>query len=110
LAANIANAETPGYKGVDLIFEEELRRVALSTQEVGLVKTHPTHFPQALTLSTVIGRIEPTTTILTRNDLNSVDIEREMVKLAENSLMYEATIQMLNNKMRGLREAIREGR
>ncbi len=110
LAANIANADTPGYRGVDLVFEEELRKALLSAQEVRLAKTHSKHLPEAFPPGSVIGRIEPTGTILVGNDLNSVDLEQEMVRLAENSLLYEAAVQALSKRLRGLKEAIREGR
>lgn len=110
LAANIANVDTPGYMGVDLVFEEELRKAVLSARGMRLSKTHPKHFPQVLFLDSVTGRAEPTGTTSMGIDLNSVDIEQEMVKLAENSLIYEATVQMLTKKLRGLKEAIREGR
>jgi flagellar basal-body rod protein FlgB len=110
LATNIANADTPGYKGVDLFFEEELQKAVKSPREIGLANTHAMHFPRALSLGSVRGRIESTETISMRNDDNSVNMEQEMVKLAENSLLYEAAIHMLTKKLRGLREAIQEGR
>jgi len=110
LAGNIANADTPGYRGVELVFEDELREALLSAREVALVRTNANHFPQDLPLRSVVGRIEPTGTLFIGNDRNSVDIEQEMVKLAENSLMYEAAVQILTKKLRGLEEAIREGR
>lgn len=110
LAANIANVDTPGYVGINLVFEEELRKAVLTTGEMGLAKTHPKHFPQILSLHALSGRVEPIETPFMGNDRNSVDMEGEMVKLAENSLMYEATIQMLIRKFRGLNETIREGR
>jgi len=110
LATNIANADTPGYTGINLVFEEELRKAASSAGARGLAKTHPKHFPQAPSLSSISGHIEATETPLMGNDRNSVEVEREMVKLAENTLMYEAAVQMLTKKFRGLKEAIREGR
>jgi len=110
LAANIANGDTPGYRGVDLLFEEELRKAVLSARGVGLTKTHSKHFPRVLSLNSVTGRVEPTRTTYVGGDLNSVSVEQEMVKLAENSLMYEAAVQMLIKKLRGLREAIQQAR
>ncbi len=110
LAGNIANADTPGYQGVEIVFEDELREALLSARKVALVRTNAKHFPQDLPFRSVVGRIEPTGTLFIGNDRNSVDIEQEMVKLAENSLMYEAAVQILTKKLRGLEEAIREGR
>lgn len=110
LAANIANTDTPGYRAVDLVFEEELRNAWRSSRGTGLAKTHSRHFSQVLAPGSVAGRVEPTGTPSMGIDRNSVNIEREMVKLAENSLMYEAAVQMLIKKFRGLKEVIREGR
>ncbi len=110
LAANIANADTPGYRAVDLVFDEELRNALLASRGTGLVKTHPKHFSQVSSLTSLRGRPAPTGITSMGIDRNTVDIEQEMVKLAENSLMYEATAQMLIKKFRGLKEAIREGR
>lgn len=58
----------------------------------------------------VTGSVEPTDTTFTAGDGNSVNVEREMVKLAENSLLYEATVQMLTKKFQNLKHIIREGR
>lgn len=110
LAANVANADTPGYVAVDLVFEEELRKAAPSQRGTGVTKTHPKHFPQVVSPGALPGRIEPSETITMGNDRNTVNVEQEMVKLAENSLVYEASVQMLIKKLRGLKEAIREGR
>lgn len=107
LAANIANADTPGYVGVDLVFEEELRKAASSSGRSGLTRTHREHFPQALSLDNLSGRLEPTEVPFMGRDRNSVDMEREMVKLAENTLMYETAVQMLIKKFRGLKEAMK---
>ena len=43
-------------------------------------------------------------------DGNTVDLDREMAKIAENQLMYNATLRMLAHKFRGLKSAIAEGR
>jgi flagellar basal-body rod protein FlgB len=45
-----------------------------------------------------------------RNDGNNVDVDREMSRLAETSLTYNALVQAMNMKLSGLRSAIFEGR
>jgi flagellar basal-body rod protein FlgB len=42
-------------------------------------------------------------------DENSVDLEREMVKLGENQVVYQALAQMVSHKFGQLRLSIREG-
>ncbi|MBW2057126.1 MAG: flagellar basal body rod protein FlgB [Deltaproteobacteria bacterium] len=110
LAANIANGDTPGYRALDLAFEKELREAWVSSKGIALVKTNPRHISSALSPLSVAGRIEVGRPVSMGMDQNSVDMDREMVKLAENSLMYEATVQMLIKKFRYLKDAIREGR
>lgn len=110
LAANVANADTPGYKAVDLVFEEELQRAVRAGGGLGMTRTHPRHLLPMGATDRTLGRVEASPSPSRRMDGNTVDMEREMVKLVENSLMYEATAQMLAKKFRGLRDVIREGR
>ena len=110
LAGNIANADTPGYRGVDLVFEDEMREAVSSTRGTGLARTHSKHLPAMDSFNAVVGHIEATPAAIMGNDRNSVSIEHDMAKLAENSLLYETAVQALTKKFRGLMEAIREGR
>jgi flagellar basal-body rod protein FlgB len=109
LTTNIANADTPGYVGFDFVFEEELHKAAQAARVKGLARTHVKHFPQGSSLASVTGRVEVIDTPFKGQDRNSVNIEKEMVKVAENSLLYEATVQMVTKKFQWLKEAIREG-
>jgi flagellar basal-body rod protein FlgB len=111
LAANVANVETPGYKAKDLIFEKALGE-AMRAEEPGPLRvTNPRHFdgrkltplelvkPEVIRSANAVGSL----------DGNSVDLEREMAKVAENQMAYEVLTQILTSKFRGLRIAIREG-
>jgi flagellar basal-body rod protein FlgB len=106
IAANIANQDTPGYRAVDVSFQEALGAAAESA--LAPLPTHPGHLstdPTAATeiTSTAAGRSS-------RLDGNTVNVEHEMAKLAENSLMYQAGTELLSAKFRLLKTAIREGR
>lgn len=111
LAANVANVETPGYKSKDIVFEKALG-AAMHAHEPGPLRvTNARHLdgrvgtPLALVKPEVIRTGNPVGSL----DDNSVDLEREMAKVAENQVAYETLTQILNNKFRGLRLAIREG-
>jgi flagellar basal body rod protein FlgB len=41
---------------------------------------------------------------------DKVDMDREMVSIAENHLMHNAAVEMLARKFRALQSAIREGK
>jgi flagellar basal-body rod protein FlgB len=110
IASNIANVDTPGYSPVRLEFEEKLRQ-AVKAGGKAQEPTHPAHFP--LTGGTV-SSIQPEV-VQVRNksnlgDRNGVSIDREMVSLSENQILYEATIQLLNKKLGFLKYVAEESR
>ncbi len=108
--ANIANAETPGYAAKKVDFEEALAR-AVDIDGMGRLNGNdPAHFPagrgslsnvRADTYDNPDGSVNP--------DGNTVDLEREMSTLAENSIMYKAAVQLMNKKLAALRYAATEG-
>ena len=111
LASNIANAETPGYKSRDLVFERALGE-AMKSQEPGpLEVTNPRHMDgrNIVPLDQVRPQVIHTSNPVGSLDENSVDLEREMVKLGENQVVYQALAQMVMHKFAQLRMSIREG-
>jgi flagellar basal-body rod protein FlgB len=110
LNTNIANAETPGFKAKKVDFEEALSR-AVDVQGLGRMSTeHGDHFPvNGNAISKVSADVYENPDIPMSNDGNSVDLEREMAELAENSILYKAAIQLINKKLAGVAYAIEEG-
>ncbi len=94
IATNIANVDTPGFKTRRVIFEEKLRN--LLNQNLTREKL------QKLTPEI---RIDYTSNL--REDLNNVNIEKEIVKLSMNTLRYNLYVQLLNKKLEKLKMAIR---
>lgn len=99
IAANIANAETPGYAAQTFTFEQELQR-ALSTGGPRPVTSHPNHLPLAPSgLDQVQGTLTTQRDTTGLGDENSVSTDQEMIRLSENELLYEAAVTMLNKKL-----------
>jgi flagellar basal-body rod protein FlgB len=95
LATNIANAETPQYKRVDLApsFSAELKNALAN------------HDPTRLT--TLQPRLAVDTQALpTRRDGNTVNLENELVQLSQNSLQHAVETQMISASLLKLRLAI----
>ena len=108
LASNIANQETPGYRAVDINFEDELRKKQGAAMAAPLARTDTAHLipvREAGVSPAVVERSTDTESY----DRNSVGIEGEMVKLSENSMMYNASARMLKGKFNLLMTAIKEG-
>ena len=111
IAHNLANAETPGYRRFDVIFEELLaaRQRALSRRQVPLRRTHPSHL-DGLPRAPVHPVVVRDTTSFVRNDGNNVDLERELALLAKNGLFYQAALRTLGSRLGALRTVVSEGR
>ncbi len=96
ITSNLANAEIPGYKFRDISFQDTMRR-AMDGKDAELRRTNNRHFP-------VNGANSSTVTVESTND-----IDQEMVKLAENNLMYQASVQLLAKKFEMIRTVVTEG-
>ncbi len=93
LASNIANVETPGYKEKDLDFRKELDSLT----------NDPAAHIEVSEKSTADDGIAAV-------DGNSVGLENQIVKMTENTLMFNSLVQMINKKFSMIRYAINEGR
>ena len=109
LSTNVANIDTPGYKGHDLRFSDELKKAAGRKGSMPLTKTNERHLPLE-TGNIKGGRLVPTNDAVHRLDGNTVDLDKEMAKLAENSLYYNTAAQITTKKLRGILTAISEVR
>ena len=96
ISGNVANLDTPNYTRKDLKFHDMLTSYLHGGPKVGLTSTHPTHIQKDR--SNLAGLIQ--------DSGNAVDIDREMVEMAENQLSYQASVQMLNKKLDALRTVI----
>ena len=102
LASNIANAATPNFKARDIDFDTELRRI----NKIGNIETtNNTHFAS---IQKRIGKdsvyrlpIHPSL------DGNTVEMAVEQMQFSENVMRYQTTLSFLNNKIAGLRSAIK---
>jgi flagellar basal-body rod protein FlgB len=54
--------------------------------------------------------IDDTQELSLRGDGNTVDIDKQMGNMAENTLMYKAAAQMIHSKFQGLKSAIQGGK
>ncbi|MFZ0451503.1 MAG: flagellar basal body rod protein FlgB [Desulfatiglandaceae bacterium] len=109
ISTNVANIDTPGFRPKQLKFDEELRR-AVGNENMSLAKTNGKHLP-GFNESGLQGApsfdLESEGT--SKLGDNSLDIDKEMAKMAKNNLLYEATVKMLSKKFDLLKTAI-EGR
>jgi flagellar basal-body rod protein FlgB len=106
LSDNIANIDTPGYQAKSVPFEAELRR-ATGGAGVPLQATDPRHLRTAPGGGSSLGMQQVQQLTSSRLDQNNVDIDQEMVSLAETQMRYQAAASALNTRISILRNVIR---
>ena len=110
LTSNIANIDTPNYKAFKVVMEDARKHQAHATRPVELVLTQPRHLSGRYSSSspTKIKTVDSSGNNF-RADGNTVDLDRTMGKLAENTLMYRTAAQIIKKKFQGLKNAIQGG-
>lgn len=112
LANNIANVNTPNFKGTEVAFKDQLENVLRNQQlQLPLKTDDPRDITSGLPLSLadVKPRLisDPTTSM--RSDGNNLDIDQQMATLAKNSMEVNALTRLVSDDFRDLRSSI-EGR
>jgi flagellar basal-body rod protein FlgB len=99
LANNVANANTPGYQRQDVDFHSALAQALDS--------------PSILDSPSATDRVEqtdfapvPTPTGVVGQDGNTVDIDREMASLTQNSLEYQSLTSIMHTRLSLIQIAI----
>lgn len=98
LSSNIANADTPGYRAMDLNFRDEFRKAIEQHKHGDAVE------PQSL--GTSLPSLFETPSVSPNRDGNTVSMDIEMAKMAENTLLYSIMTQFAGLKIRMVRDAI----
>lgn len=107
IAQNIANIDTPGYRRKTVNFESELRR-STQVRSGSLNTTNPAHISTpSLSSQALLGVQGSQELSSSRRDGNNVNIDEEMINLAETQLQYQAATNALSKKLQILRDVLR---
>jgi flagellar basal-body rod protein FlgB len=103
LTANLAQAETPGYKPVDLErgqFRDAMHAALAATQENHIQPSqHAGDF-----------RVVKDPSVAEGLDGNGVSLDREAVKIASNQLRYDTCAALASSELQGLVWAANDGK
>ncbi len=108
VSSNISNLDTPGYIAKDVDFQSQLKEVMGRNGEISMKKTHSKHMGLGSNeISNLIANsIENSDPV--KNNGNNVNIDNEMMKLAENQIGYNAAIQLMAKRGSTIRAAVTE--
>ena len=110
LTANIANIDTPNYKAFEVVMQNEIKKNGRPAHPINLVRTQPHHLPGRNQSATDVKlKVADPPTLNFRADGNTVDLDKTMGKLAENTLLYRAAAQIIKSKFQGLKNVIQGG-
>ncbi len=103
VSGNIANSSTPGYKTKDIDFQAEFNRMTKKTNSLAGITTNPGHIP--------LGNHDKRgPTIISEKiqsgDFNSIDIDKEVSKMAQNELLFSIGAKLMKHRFEGLRKVI----
>jgi flagellar basal-body rod protein FlgB len=92
IASNIANLETPGYRRLDVNFEDLLAKALGQDDNNGLKEME-------------LETFQPGDTPIKSNG-NDVDLDKEVGELLKNSLRHTAFVRLLGRKFQQIEQAI----
>lgn len=99
IAANIANADTPNYKAVDLDLPQALASViSETTGPLSLTTTSAMHLSEIAAPGQQSAFVKYQVPNQASADGNTVDMDVERTKFAENSFMYEFSLKRVGKK------------
>ena len=108
ISSNISNVDTPGFKASDIDFQGQLRAALGSEVGLNLKATNTKHFGPST--SNIMGlEVDPfEEEAAAKSNGNNVDIDNEMAKMAENQILYNATVQLMMKRGSTVRSAVTE--
>lgn len=108
LASNIANADTPNFKAKDVDFSSVLKeKLSSTTSATTLSTTSPMHISNNKE-NGISNNILYRVPLQPSADGNTVDMDAERTRFADNSIKYDASLTFISGQFRNLMTAIQE--
>jgi flagellar basal-body rod protein FlgB len=109
LVANLGQADTPGFKPVDL--ERTQSASFAGVLHTAIEATQPGHIGASSSAATgEAWRVVQDPGAAVGNDGNGVSLDREAVKIAANQLRYDTLASLVQNQLSGLEWAANDGK
>ncbi len=107
IANNVANLNTHGYKRIDVKFESELRDALSRTKLKGL-RTQTGHLPVGRKeLNEVFPEGYRSKDKTKPGEINNIDIDMEMSKLAENQIQFHFCAKFMKQNLEDISNVIK---
>ena len=110
IVSNIANMDTPNFKAFKMQVTKEEGGKSEGRPQLAMTRTQIGHMTMT-GKSKELGRVQRVedNPLSLRGDGNTVELDKEMANLAENTLMYNMATRIISNKFKALKDAIKGG-
>ncbi|MBU2737998.1 MULTISPECIES: flagellar basal body rod protein FlgB [Acidithiobacillus] len=107
LSANIANANTPNYRAVDIPFTQVMQAVQAGDKgSLSLTTNSHRQFSEIGNNASMAAFVQYQRGSQVGLDNNSVDMNREQAEFLQNSVRYQADLTFMTGKIKTLTSAI----
>jgi len=103
ISANLANADTPGYKAMDIDFAQALSEVQRQREGWGTENTRTRHFSSEGMSTEPMYRVPAQPSM----DGNTVETEHEHAAFMDNAIRYQASLGFLDSRVKSIIAALR---
>ena len=100
LTKNVANLETPGYRARDVSFDDYLNAIQPAAADAGMPPL------PAIVPGEPEARVVYASDGAAREDGNDVNLDRQMARLAENTLFNHTLVNLLTSRFNQMKQAI----
>lgn len=100
ISSNIANADTPGYKALDIDFQKELKKAWKQAGGIDINQIKKIEWSKF--------ELTPTQDAAPRVDGNTVDFGHQLVEMNKNMALHNTFIRALSAKIKILQTAVSE--
>ncbi|MEH7307825.1 flagellar basal body rod protein FlgB [Neobacillus drentensis] len=107
ISNNISNAETPGYKAKQVVFEDILKKHLTNQSKFVGIRSDSKHLVIGNSADIPTANIVENTNSVIQNNKNNVDIDEEMTRMGKNSLWYYTLTEQINSEFQQLSIAIK---
>ena len=104
VASNIANVDTPGYKAHDIAFEKEMKIALRQLERADMPRGSAGEFRYETVLR---PRVFEVSDVTPRQDGNTVNMDKELGKLAKTTGKFSRAAAMYGFKLKMLKAAVR---
>ena len=107
--SNIANVNTPQYRGKSLEFEQDLQNALALDARGKVTRTNDQHMPATFDEATFQGKSFKEFKPRYVYGEDSVNLDKEMTVMAKNAMLYNALTEVITKNFTGMTKIISEG-